>query len=153
MSRMLQVPWCMEQSCKKNDSPSQISSDARPRWETWGAKDHTRSCARSKTLTVTLGVDVRESQLTGMEDTTCVLSRGCLCSRLWSAELLCPWNSPGQNNGVGCHFLLQGIFPTQGSNLFLLCFLNWQVDFLPLSHTYIQLIYHQQSSLLPLRCF
>ena len=27
-----------------------------------------------------------------------------------------PWNSPGQNTGVGCHFLLQGIFPTQGSN-------------------------------------
>ena len=29
---------------------------------------------------------------------------------------LCPWNSPGKNTGVGCHFLLQGIFPTQGSN-------------------------------------
>ena len=27
-----------------------------------------------------------------------------------------PWDSPGKNNGVGCHFLLQGIFPTQGSN-------------------------------------
>ena len=27
-----------------------------------------------------------------------------------------PWNSPGRNNGVGCHFLLQGIFPTQGLN-------------------------------------
>ena len=27
-----------------------------------------------------------------------------------------PWNSPGQNTGVGCHALLQGIFPTQGSN-------------------------------------
>ena len=26
------------------------------------------------------------------------------------------WNSPGQNTGVDCHFLLQGIFPTQGSN-------------------------------------
>ena len=30
--------------------------------------------------------------------------------------LLCPWDSPGKNTGVGCHFLLQGIFPTQGSN-------------------------------------
>ena len=29
---------------------------------------------------------------------------------------LCPWNSPGQNTGVGCHSLLQGIFPTKGSN-------------------------------------
>ena len=27
------------------------------------------------------------------------------------------WDSPGKNTGVGCHFLLQGIFPTQGSNL------------------------------------
>ena len=27
-----------------------------------------------------------------------------------------PWDSPGKNTGVGCHFLLQGVFPTQGSN-------------------------------------
>ena len=27
-----------------------------------------------------------------------------------------PWDSPGQNTGVGCHFLLQGTFPTQESN-------------------------------------
>ena len=33
---------------------------------------------------------------------------------------LCPWNSLGKNTGVGCHSLLQGIFPTQGSNLGLL---------------------------------
>ena len=34
--------------------------------------------------------------------------------------LYSPWNSPGQNNGVGSLFLLQGIFLTQGSNLGLL---------------------------------
>ena len=34
--------------------------------------------------------------------------------------LLCPWNSPGKNTGVGCPSLFQGIFPTQGSNLLLL---------------------------------
>ena len=34
------------------------------------------------------------------------------------ARLLCPWNSPGKNTGVGCHSLLQGIFPTQdGSHI------------------------------------
>ena len=32
------------------------------------------------------------------------------------ARLLCPWNSPGQNIGVGSLSLLQGIFPTLGSN-------------------------------------
>ena len=31
-------------------------------------------------------------------------------------RLLHPWNSPGKSTGVGCHFLLQGLFPTQGSN-------------------------------------
>ena len=35
--------------------------------------------------------------------------------------LLCPWNSPGKITGVGCHLFLQGIFPTQGSNVSLLC--------------------------------
>ena len=32
------------------------------------------------------------------------------------ARLFCPWGFPGKNIGVGCHFLLQGIFPIQGSN-------------------------------------
>ena len=34
---------------------------------------------------------------------------------------------------MGCHFLLQGIFSTQGSNLHLLCLLHWQVESLPLA--------------------
>ena len=33
-------------------------------------------------------------------------------------------DSPGKNTGVGCHALLQGSFPTQGSNLHLLCLLH-----------------------------
>ena len=41
---------------------------------------------------------------------------------------------PGKNTGLGCHFFLQGIFPTQRLNPDLLCFLHWQVDSLPLSH-------------------
>ena len=36
--------------------------------------------------------------------------------RLHPATLLGPWNFPGKNTGVGYHFLLQGIFPTQGVN-------------------------------------
>ena len=35
-------------------------------------------------------------------------------------SLLCPWTSPGQNTGVCCHSLLQGIFQTQGSKSGLL---------------------------------
>ena len=39
--------------------------------------------------------------------------------------LYCPWDSPDKNTGVGCHSLLQGIFPTQGLKLYLL---HWQAD-------------------------
>ena len=33
---------------------------------------------------------------------------------LQPARLLYPWDFPGKNNGVGCHFLLQGNLPNQG---------------------------------------
>ena len=46
------------------------------------------------------------------------------------ARLLCPWDSPGKNTGVGCHALLQGIFLTQGWNPHLI---HWQVGSLPLA--------------------
>ena len=49
---------------------------------------------------------------------------------LQPARLLCPWDSPGKNTGEGCHSLLQGIFPTQGSNPHLL---PWQAGRLPLN--------------------
>ena len=44
-----------------------------------------------------------------------------------------PWAPPGKNTGVRCHGLLQGIFPTQGLNLHLICRLHWLVGFLPLA--------------------
>ena len=47
------------------------------------------------------------------------------------ARLLCLWSSPGKNTGGDCHFLLQGIFPTQGSNSRHLGLLHWQADSLP----------------------
>ena len=50
---------------------------------------------------------------------------------LWPTRLLCSWNSPGKNTGVGSHSLLQRIFLTQGSNLYLL---HWQADSSLLSH-------------------
>ena len=41
-------------------------------------------------------------------------------------------DSLGKKNGVGCHALFQGVFPTQGSNPLLLCLLPWQTGSLPL---------------------
>ena len=50
---------------------------------------------------------------------------------LQPTRLLCPWNPPGQNTGVGSRSLLQGIFPTQGLNPGLL---HCRQILLPLSH-------------------
>ena len=36
---------------------------------------------------------------------------------LYPARLLRPWDFSGKNTGVGCHLLLQGLFPAQGSSL------------------------------------
>ena len=47
-------------------------------------------------------------------------------------RLLCPWDFPGMNTGIGYHALLQRIFPTQGLNSHLLHLLHWQVGSLPL---------------------
>ena len=55
-------------------------------------------------------------------DCICVLSHSVVSNSLRPHELqparfLCPWNFPGKNTGAVCHFLTQGIFPTQRSNL------------------------------------
>ena len=36
---------------------------------------------------------------------------------LYPTRFLCPWDFPGKSTRVGCHFLLQGIFSTQGFNV------------------------------------
>ena len=67
----------------------------------------------------------------------CILSHVRLCSTPWTvaqqaslsmgfSRLLCLWDSPGKNTGVGCHAFIQGIFLTHGSNPPLLCLLHWQ---------------------------
>ena len=66
-----------------------------------------------------------------------------MSSSLWPhrpgpARLLCPWNFPGRNTGVGCHVLRQGIFSTQGSNSHLFHFLHQQAGSLPLESS----LYH-----------
>ena len=61
-----------------------------------------------------------------------VLSDSVQPHGLQSARLPCPWDSPGKDTRVRCYALLQGIFPTQGLNLWLSCLLHWQVGSLPL---------------------
>ena len=65
----------------------------------------------------------------------CIVPKSCLTLSqphgLQLTRLFYLWDSLGKSTGVGCHFLLQGIFQTQGSNLHLL---HWQANCLPLSH-------------------
>ena len=72
-----------------------------------------------------------------------LLSRVWLFATLWTVatRLLCPWGFPGKNTGVGCHFLLQGIFHTQGLNPGLL---HWRQMLYPLSHQRSYLIYKME---------
>ena len=67
------------------------------------------------------------------QETACRRAQSCLtlCNPIEPVRLLCPWDFPGKNTGVGCHFLLHGIFRTQGSNPHPL---HWQANSLPLSH-------------------
>ena len=56
-----------------------------------------------------------------LEQSACVprhFSRVRLFVTPWTVarQTPCPWDSPGNNTGMGCPALLQGIFPTQGSN-------------------------------------
>ena len=65
----------------------------------------------------------------------------CVCSVM--SDSATPWtvackaslsmSFPGKSTGMRYYFLLQGIFPTQGSNLLLLCLLHWHADPLPLA--------------------
>ena len=57
-----------------------------------------------------------------------------LFATLWTIACQAPLSmgSPGKNTRAGWHFLLQGIFPTQGLNLRFLCLLHWQAGSLPL---------------------
>ena len=62
-----------------------------------------------------------------------VTSNSSQLHELQPARLLCPWDSLGKTTGVGWNFLLQGIFPNQGSNPCLLHLLHWQASSLPLA--------------------
>ena len=68
----------------------------------------------------------------------CIVAQQCLtlCNLLDCSQPVSSVHRifPARIYHSSCHILLQGIFPTQGSNLCLLQFLHWQVDSLPLRH-------------------
>ena len=62
-----------------------------------------------------------------------VISNSLWLNALKPIRSLHPWNFPGRNTGVSCHFTFPGDFPTQGLNLHLLHLLCWQMDSLQLA--------------------
>ena len=85
------------------------------------------SCSRTQTLNTVLIQHAKGWQLFSL------LSRVWLFASPWTNLLQAPLSMgfPRQEYWAGCHSLLQGIFPNQGSNP---CLLHWQVDSLPLKH-------------------
>ena len=66
----------------------------------------------------------------------CVSAKSLQSDPLWlygAQQAPLSTDSPGKTTGVGCHVLLHGIFPTQGSNSCLLFLLHWRADSLPLA--------------------
>ena len=106
---------------------------------------------RPANLTPELGkIDQRPQPATRRQVSKCshqrLVTKWCVCSVAQSCLTLCDpmdcsppgssvhGDSPGKNTGVGWHALLQGIFPTQGWNLSLLCLLHWQAGSSPLGY-------------------
>ena len=87
--------------------------------------------------------DVQKTQhiQTSVSCSFSVVSHSLQHHGLQSTRLLPLWDFPGKNTGMGCHFLLQGIFLTQGSNLSLLRLLHWQEGSLTTSATWEALHY------------
>ena len=85
-------------------------------------------------------------------EVTSVLSASVRPCGLQPAGILCPWDSPGKDPGVGCHALLQGIFLTQGSNLPTLHLLHCQAGPSPLAPSGKTVVLHTHHELENIGC-
>ena len=101
-------------------------------WRIWRTEEPSRLQSIRSQRTRHEWSDLAHTHLVFYSHTMCVPSRLAMSNSLWPiglqpARLLCPCNFLGKNTGMGCHFLLQGVFLTQGANPHLLCLLHWQV--------------------------
>ena len=95
-----------------------------------------RICDPTNRSTPGLPVHHQLPEFTQIQVEVFVFSRVGLCHpyRLQPSRILCPWDSPGKNTAVGCHFSSPGGLPDPGIDPSLLQLLLWQVDSLQLSH-------------------
>ena len=91
------------------------------RWEQWRQSKMNRCdlCTGSESRGLVLGNNCMDGVAVYLSEgykVKVLAAQSCLtlCNPMDCS--LCPWDSPGKYTGGGCHFLLQGIFLTQGSN-------------------------------------
>ena len=92
----------------------------------------------SKKVEKSMSILRRHMERNSCQDTALSLPCSCVLShfshvQLWDPMYLHPQDFPGKNTEVGCHALLQGVFPTQGSNPSLSHLFHWQAVSLPLA--------------------
>ena len=90
---------------------TQFKMNHKKKWLHTSVCDYFSITSRQKSIWSSHSTSERESVSHSL------VSDSLQCHGLYSAWLLCPWNSPGKNTRVGSHSLLRGIFLTQGSNL------------------------------------
>ena len=124
-------------TCWRNPDPTTITANT-PEWTV-------SRLYQRMSLDNDFGVQAWENSSKFLYNIWCELVQSCCCccqvasvesdsvgpQRRQPTRLPRPWDSPGKNNGVCCHFLLQGIFPMQRLNPWLLQLLHWQADSLP----------------------
>ena len=64
-----------------------------------------------------MGSSRQEKEIPYSKFSMSLVNAGKVNPEVYIKRILCPWDSPGKNTGVGSHALLQGIFLAQGSNL------------------------------------
>ena len=89
---------------------TQFKMNHKKKWLHTSVCDYFSITSRQKSIWSSHSTSERESVSHSL------VSDSLQCHGLYSAWLLCPWNSPGKNTRVGSHSLLRGIFLTQGSN-------------------------------------
>ena len=124
------LPWVPVGGCLGQGSLWSGSREGeRPQWD----QPWTRPCSPTPGLQHQQHLSAALRRLGFVGHRSCV---SCLVAKLWPTllqphGLLCLGDSPGGNIVVGCHFLLQQIFSTQGSNLLSPVSLALLMDSLP----------------------
>ena len=130
----LREPKMVTLSKAGTSAHTQLSCPQSHRNQEWGRQSPRRklNCYLEKRQ----GIHARKAQMTHLSKEHMTRFMPCVNVLVTQSCLsLCtPWivvcqaplsmGFPSKNTGVGCHFLLQGIFPTQGSNPHLLCLLH-----------------------------